>query len=109
MGAPKTTGATALQGRLTARKSFLGRMGALAGLPLLLSLPSTPIAQGVEQEAYQFAKTGEAWELMEVGERVPGRATVELVGEAVRDGWNYVWQFVYRNGVREVHGTSIGR
>ena len=86
------------------RSSFLKRMGlgALAAVaPFVVS--SAPVA---EEEAYQFATVLED-ETPLVGAVIRGAPTFNALQQAAKGGFNYMWRYVYRGGVRHVDGMRI--
>ena len=84
---------------------------AAATLPVMGALLPRFVAVEPEAEAetFQFARIDNGHNILEITEHLPGRASVQQIGEAVGRGFNYVWQFVRVNGIREVHGVTIGR
>jgi len=45
---------------------------------------------------------------VDLAEETPGVATFRTISAAVQNGFNYIWQYTLRDGVRYVDGLPIG-
>jgi len=86
------------------RLDLLKRLGLGA---IAIPLASSPIALSIEEdESFQFGQI-EDGVLVKFTEAMKGKPSFDALKSAGKDGFNYVWRFIMRNGIRHSDGMGI--
>jgi hypothetical protein len=68
---------------------------------------SSPVALNMEEEeSFQFGQI-ENGALVKFTEAFKGKPSFDALKAAGKDGFNYVWRFIMRNGIRHSDGMAI--
>jgi hypothetical protein len=92
------------------RKDLLARVGIAAGSASLMRLfgpgavgETARAEEGAAPLTHQFARG----EFTELSEQLAGHPNAAALMAASRDGWEYVWTYTLRNGIRFVDGMRL--